>query len=97
MIKDRTKTTRFMLTTFMGSILLTFVVWLILPSNTPLGVLIIPFLWFMHTRLMSERFSQLYEMVDLNNELLAEILERDPTFNIKDFIEEQDDITDEQA
>lgn len=86
-----------MITTLIGSMLLTSFIWIILPEGTPLAVLIIPFLWFMHTRLMSERFSQLHEMVDLTNELLVEILERDPTFNIKNFIEEQDDITDEQA
>ena len=73
------------------SILWCIIIWVILPSNVPPYVFLILFFWFIQTRLTTERYRELRRMVEMNNELLIEVLSRDPNFDINDFMDIDDD------
>ena len=63
------------------------VIWGILPKDTSPYVLLIPFFWFIHTRITAERLEELREQTEMNTELLLMIAKRDPNFDVEDFIE----------
>ena len=73
------------------SVLWCFIIWLFLPPGTSEYFLLIPFFWFIHARAQRGRIEDLRDKVDLNNELLIEMLKRDPNFDMNDFIENYED------
>ncbi len=69
------------------SITFTIVFWFILPKDISRYVLLILFFWFLYTRATSYRLKELRDMVEINNELLIEVLQKDPNFNLREFME----------
>ena len=66
-------------------------IFFVLPDSAPIEILLIPFFWFIHARAQRGRLEDLRDNLDFNNELLIELLRRDPNFNLEQFIENYED------